>query len=177
MNSVEEESSEWYEINSSSEEQSNQVKNEIKSIGNFIRSVRTTIDDLFDEIQKSNDVELNICSCFNNFFTSQRITFIDEIFNLFFEDSSQDNHDRLLQLFDLMIRNEIVKNENISLYNVLGKHENNIEKFIKGVKDNYFLFYILIKKTLETEFDINLNENQSLQIIFISFPLLISSFE
>lgn len=172
---------EWCEINSSSEEQSNQIKGEISSIGNHIKSVKSTISDLFDELQ----MNLNTCSCFRRFFALHQEEFVDELFDVFFEGGNKtvEAHDRLRSHFDSVIQKEINKNENISLYNILGKYhgyqelEEENKKFIKQVKDNYFLFYLLIKKTLEFEFNINLNENQSLQIIFISFPLLISSFE
>lgn len=174
----EEESSEWREIGSSSEEQSTQVKKEIKSIGNFIKIAKSMISDLFNEVEESNEAELTTCRCFKRFFIVHQVEYVDNIFNLFFQDKSQLNHKKLLHLFDSVIRREIIKNENISLYNIFGKYdENSDKKFIKGVKDNYFLFYILVKKTLESEFNITLNENQSLQIIFVSFPLLISSFE
>lgn len=169
----------WIILRSSLDRQSIEIKRELTKINNYLRRSKDLLNNIFSEIVEVDEFiqEVNIGKCFFYFFYFYNDEYIEQIFKYYFKENNIDEYNKIKEIFNTTIRNEILRSEDIYIDGITRKNNLNrddkIKLHIKNVKEISIQFYLLMKKTLDL-FTV-INDNNWQQIIIIFFPLIVHS--
>lgn len=154
---------EWVTIYSPSDFQMLRTRDEISSINTYMKSNRTLIRVLYDEMNKEvkhRGISPENYDCFYNFFKYH----IDEYVEKLSEKKIPITDDLAIKL-NTVIKKEITRLESVGLQSIKSYDAN----FVTHLKEITLKLYMLIKNEVNI-----LSEEDSNQIVLILFPIIVS---
>lgn len=177
---IDDDGTKWIVFKSSVDKQRVEVKKEISCINNYLKNTKELLNILFDEISKIDDFanSVRVDKCFLYFFCMYNDEYIDKLYSFYLNtDEKDETYNKIRETFNTTIKSEILRSEDIHvdslIRNKVLKDKDKIKMHIKNIKEISVQFYLLVKKTIEVY--INIDENNSQQIIVLFFPLIVYS--